>query len=91
MTVISTRMLAARSARTVVRTGFDSGELLLVNGVERREIAQVDEVHEARDNVVERRSGSLEQRVDVVEGLFGLLDQVVADQLPCLRVEAALA
>ena len=49
-------------------------ELLLVDRVERWEVSQVDEVNKARNDVVERCSGSLEHGLDVVEGLLGLLD-----------------
>src|SRR5919205_917299 len=66
-------------------------ELLLVDGVERREVSQVNEVNKARNDVVERCSGSLEHGLDVVEGLLGLLDQIVADHLARIRIEAALA
>src|SRR6478735_9830069 len=68
-----------------------SRELLLVDGVERGEVSQVNEVNEARDDLVERCSGSLEHGLDVVEGLLGLLGQIVADYLARGRIEAALA
>src|SRR5689334_13378321 len=56
-----------------------SRELLLIDGVERGEVSQVNEVDKARNDVVERCSGSLEHSLDVVEGLLGLLGQVVAN------------
>src|SRR5881396_2107676 len=62
-------------------------ELPLVDGVERREVSQVNEVNKARNNVVERRSGSLEHGLDVVEGLLGLLGQIVANDLARVRIE----
>src|SRR5919204_472824 len=68
-----------------------SPELLLVDGVERGEVSQVNEVNKARNDVVERRSGSLEHGLDVVEGLLGLLDEIVAYHVPRVRIEAALA
>src|SRR5690349_12651453 len=66
-------------------------ELLLVDGVERGKVSQVHEVNKARNDVVERCSGSLEHGLDVVEGLLGLLDEIVADHLARVRIEAALA
>src|SRR6476620_3042182 len=66
-------------------------ELLLVDRVERGEVSQVDEVNKARNDVVERCSGSLEHGLDVVEGLLGLFDQIVANHLARVRIEAALA
>src|SRR5579864_5194188 len=66
-------------------------ELLRVDGVERGEVSEVNEVNKARNDVVERCSGSLEHGLDVVEGLLGLLDQIVADHLARVRIEAALA
>src|SRR5436189_1371038 len=68
-----------------------SRELLLVDRVERGEVSQVDEVDKARNDVVDRCSGSLEHGLDVVEGLLGLFDQIVADHLVRVRIEAALA
>src|SRR5579864_6189728 len=65
-------------------------ELLRVDGVERGEVSQVNEVNKAGNDVVERRSGSLEHGLDVVEGLLGLLSQIVANHLACGRIEAAL-
>src|SRR5438105_4275570 len=58
-----------------------SCELLLVDGVERGEVSQVNEVNKARNDVVERCSGSLEHGFDVVEGLLGLFGQIVTDHL----------
>jgi len=57
-------------------------EPLLVDRVERGEVSQVDEVNKARNDVVERCSGSLEHGLDVGEGLLGLFDQIVATTLP---------
>src|SRR4029079_2179954 len=66
-------------------------ELLGVDGVERGEVSQVNEVNEARNDVVERRAGSREHGLDVLEGLLGLLGQVIAHDLARVRIEAALA
>src|SRR5918912_3603283 len=68
-----------------------SPELPLVDGVERGEVSQVNEVNKARNDVVERCSGSVEHGLDVVEGLLGLLDEIVADHLAGVRIPAALA
>src|SRR6266852_755650 len=71
--------------------GLHSRELLLVDGVERGEVSQVNEVNKARNDVVERCSGSLEDGLDVLEGLLGLLGQIVANHFARVRIEAALA
>src|SRR6266699_3030722 len=69
---------------------YRARELLCVAGVELGELPEIAQVHEAGDDVVERRAGRAQQNLDVAEHLCGLVGDVVADQFASLRVEAAL-
>src|SRR5215472_15823294 len=66
-------------------------ELLLVAGVELGELGEISEMHQARHDVIQRGAGRVQQYFDVAERLRGLLPHVITDQLPGLRIEAALA
>jgi hypothetical protein len=65
-----------RADRRSHRAGL--GEARCVDAVEPREVIEVGEMHEARDDVVDPAAFLLEQRSDVADRLFGLLLDRVA-------------
>jgi hypothetical protein len=68
-----------RADRRSHRAGL--GEARCVDAVEPREVIEVGEMHEARDDVVDPAALLLEQRSDVADRLFGLLlDQVARER-----------
>jgi hypothetical protein len=83
--------LGSAFTATTARAGLWPPKKRLVETVELRKVAHIDEKHLHRRDVVQLTSASLEYRFKVGQGLGGLGGEVLPPQFSGLRFEAQLA